>query len=96
MKLIVEVDEETYKNLDMYVRDDNKGKGVIHNCLHAIKNGIPVEDTYTEESFEDKSPEALLDLKKEMEEIITNKTSFIYHLVIDTIERKIREVSKHE
>lgn len=95
MKLMIEVDEGTYKSLDMYVRDDNKGKGVIHNCLHAIKNGIPVEDTYSEE-FHDKSQEALLDLKKEMEEIITNKTSFIYHLVIDTIERKIREVSKHE
>lgn len=94
MKLIIKVDEETYKNLDMYVRDDNKGKGVIHNCLHAIKNGIPVEDTYTEESF-DKSQEALLDLKKEMEEIITMKDSFIYHLIMDTIERKIREV-EHE
>lgn len=42
----------------------------------------------------EKQKQALQDLKKEMEEIITNKQSFIYHLVIDTIERKIREVEK--
>ena len=42
----------------------------------------------------EKTKKALQDLKKEMEEIITNKQSFIYHLVIDTIERKIRELEK--
>ena len=95
MKFLIEVDEETYKSLDMYVRDDSKGKGVIHNCLHAIMNGIPVDDTYTEESH-DKALDALLDLKKEMEEIVTMKDSFIYHLIMDTIERKIREVEHIE
>lgn len=94
MKMIIELDDKTYKSLDMYVRDECKGKGVINKCLYAIKSGIPVEDDHTEESH-DKVQEALLDLKKEMDDIITNKTSFIYHLVIDTIDRKIREV-KHE
>lgn len=38
--------------------------------------------------------QALPDLKKDIDEIITMKDTFIYHLVMDAIERKIREVEK--
>ena len=38
--------------------------------------------------------QALTDLKKDIDEIITMKDTFIYHLVMDAIERKIREVEK--
>lgn len=38
--------------------------------------------------------QALPDLKKDIDEIITMKDTFIYHLVMDAIERKIREIDK--
>ena len=38
--------------------------------------------------------QALPDLKKDIDEIITMKDTFIYHLVMDVIERKSREVEK--
>lgn len=38
--------------------------------------------------------QTLPDLKKDIDEIITMKDTFIYHLVMDAIERKIREVEK--
>jgi hypothetical protein len=93
MKMIIEIDDDTYNSLDLYVRNDSKGKGVIHNCLHAIKNGIPVNENDSKEKCPD-TVEALNDLKQELDEIITMKDTFIYHLVMDAIERKIREVEK--
>ena len=38
--------------------------------------------------------QALPDLKKDIDEIITMKDTFIYHLIMDAIERKIREIDK--
>lgn len=95
MKMIIEIDDDTYNSLDLYVRNDSKGKGVIYNCLHAIKNGIPVNenDSKIMDNYE-KALKVLPDLKHELQEIITMKDTFIYHLVMDSIDRMIRKVEK--
>lgn len=91
--MIIEIDDDTYNSLDLYVRSDSKGKGVINNCLHAIKNGIPVSENDSKKKCPD-TVEALTDLKQELDEIITMKGSFIYRLIMDSIDRKIRNVVK--
>jgi hypothetical protein len=59
----------------------------------ALIGKAPTVDVLTRQQA-DIIRQALPDLKKDIDEIITMKDTFIYHLVMDAIERKIRGVEK--
>ena len=62
-----------------------------HSCGLIVE--APTLDVLTRQQAEI-IKQALPDLKKDIDEIITMKDTFIYHLVMDAIERKIREIDK--
>lgn len=64
-----------------------------YECACGLIAESPTLDVLTRQQAEI-IKQALPDLKKDIDEIITMKDTFIYHLIMDAIERKIREIDK--
>ena len=96
-RIVIDISDKDLDYVKNYDSMSVLSIATINSIIKAIQSGTILENRIYDEDTRQQAEiikQALPDLKRDIDEIITMKDTFIYHLVMDAIERKSREVEK--